>query len=364
MTMLKLIPVRSNMIIGNQVPVGVPVVGETLQALVMVDSGVTPLRTYQWFRDGAPIEGATDSSYVVDVADLGARLSAQAVLSGPSLLSQTVTLDETEPVQLGTFTRTGDLRLEGTPSGVGSILSVSGAEWSPQPSDVHYQWRRAGQDISGKTSSTYTTASADLGTQLSVAITVSRPGFVPAQEVLAAGVPCYDDSVLPTPTVQGILAVGSTLYVVAGPTPPELVLGYEWQADGVPLAGETTSALTLAPTLIGKRVTATVTGSLPGCATITHGVEGTPPRTALAPTPTIIGTARVRATLKVKRGTWTPDTRFSYRWYANGKAISRATRSSLKLGKSLRGKRITVRVTGMKAGYATVTRTSAIRKVR
>lgn len=364
MAMLKLIPVRSSMISGRQVPVGVPVVGESLVAIVLVDSGVTPLRGYQWFRDGAPISGATDSSYVADLADLGARLSVQAVLSGPGLLLKTVKLPETAPVEEGTLTRTGELRLEGTPSGVGSILSVAGAEWSPQPSDLHYQWRRAGQDIGGKTSSTYTTTSADLGRQLSVAITVTRPGFVPVQEVLAAGVPCYDDSVLPTPSVQGLLAVGSTLYIVADPTPPEMVLGYQWLADGVPLAGATASALKLGPSLMGKRVTATVTGALAGCATITHGVEGTPPRTALAATPTISGTARVRATLKVKRGTWTPGTTFSYRWYANGKAISKATKSSLRLRKSLRGKRITVSVTGRKSGYATVTRTSGTRKVR
>ena len=43
---------------------------------------------------------------------------------------------------------------------------------------------------------------------------------------------------------------------------------------------------------------------------------------------------------------------------AGGKAIKKATKPKLKLTKKLRGKRIKVMVIGVKAGYATLTRTS------
>ena len=76
-------------------------------------------------------------------------------------------------------------------------------------------------------------------------------------------------------------------------------------------------------------------------------------------TPRISGTAKVGRKLTLVRGTWTSGTSFSYRWYVNGKAIKGATKSSYTLTKGTKGKRITVKVTGRRSGYTTVTRTSA-----
>ncbi len=80
--------------------------------------------------------------------------------------------------------------------------------------------------------------------------------------------------------------------------------------------------------------------------------------TALAGTPKIHGSARIQATLRANPGTWTHGTKFHYRWYADGQAIPRATESTLKVSKSLKGKAATVTVAGKNSGYATVTRTS------
>jgi hypothetical protein len=77
-------------------------------------------------------------------------------------------------------------------------------------------------------------------------------------------------------------------------------------------------------------------------------------------TPRITGTARVGRTLKVKIGSWSPRPTYRYQWYANGRKItSKGTRTYLKLTSRQQGKRITVKVTGTKTGYATVTKTSA-----
>jgi hypothetical protein len=76
-------------------------------------------------------------------------------------------------------------------------------------------------------------------------------------------------------------------------------------------------------------------------------------------TPRIIGTVRVGRTLKVRVGSWSPRPAYQYRWYANGRKITRkATKSSFVLTSRQRGKRITVKVTGRKTGYTTVTKTS------
>ncbi len=74
-------------------------------------------------------------------------------------------------------------------------------------------------------------------------------------------------------------------------------------------------------------------------------------------TPTISGKAKVGQKLVVKRGSWM-QMRFSYRWYANGKAIKGATEQYFKITKAQKGKKITVKVTGKRDGYKTTTRTS------
>jgi len=77
------------------------------------------------------------------------------------------------------------------------------------------------------------------------------------------------------------------------------------------------------------------------------------------PTPTISGTAKVGRTLTAKPGTWKPSgVKLSYQWYRSGSKISGATKSSYKLTSKDKSKKITVKVTGTKSGYLSVTKTS------
>jgi hypothetical protein len=76
--------------------------------------------------------------------------------------------------------------------------------------------------------------------------------------------------------------------------------------------------------------------------------------------PTITGTVQVGRTLTATAPGWlpTPD-RWSYQWYRNSKPISHASKPSYTLVGSDAGKTITVRMTGVKTGYAAASRTSA-----
>lgn len=75
-------------------------------------------------------------------------------------------------------------------------------------------------------------------------------------------------------------------------------------------------------------------------------------------TPRISGSAIVSSTLTAQSGSWTSGTSFRYQWLANGAALSGATRSTFTPTDALVGKRLSVRVTGSKAGYTTRTITS------
>ena len=80
--------------------------------------------------------------------------------------------------------------------------------------------------------------------------------------------------------------------------------------------------------------------------------------------PKVTGAAKVGKRLTAKPGRWTAGTRFTYRWYVGGKLVQRGAKPSLVLKAKHRGKRVTVKVTGAKAGFASATRTAKTAKVR
>jgi len=348
---------------GETVSVG----GNSVGAAVFLYSTEGMRIEYRWFRDGVPIEGATEDLYKPVFADLGARLSAQAIVSGPGYAPITIPIGETGPVEKGTFIANDNLRiLMGLPR-VRSHLSVFGAQygWAPSTGAVTYQWRREGRDLPGETRETYLTTDADYGSRLSVILRVTQPGFEPAERVLTIDPLCYPAVDIPPLAVTGLRAVGSTLTVVPSPAAEGTTVRYEWLAQDRVITGETGPSITLTKALYGSRVRPRVTRTPPGCPKLTQEGYEWVPMTTLAPTPRITGTAKVHATLKAKPGTWSRGTKFHYRWYADGQAIAKATKSTLKIAKSLKGKAITVAVTGKNPGFETVTRTSAAtRKVR
>jgi len=80
--------------------------------------------------------------------------------------------------------------------------------------------------------------------------------------------------------------------------------------------------------------------------------------------PTLSGRHRVGTTERVKHGTWSQNAKFKYQWLLNGKVIRHATKSSLKLTRADKGKKISCRVTAHATGFANGTATTSSVKVR
>ncbi|MDR3202801.1 MAG: glycoside hydrolase family 3 C-terminal domain-containing protein [Bifidobacteriaceae bacterium] len=76
----------------------------------------------------------------------------------------------------------------------------------------------------------------------------------------------------------------------------------------------------------------------------------------------ISGTAKVGKKLSAKTAKWTAGVKYTYKWYANGKAIKQAKAKSLKLTKAQAGKKITVKVKAKKAGHTSASKTSKATK--
>ena len=164
------------------------------------------------------------------------------------------------------------------------------------------------------------------------------------------------------PGISGTVAVGKTVTVVpatwtGGTT---VTAAYQWLLDGKAVGGATSTTYTIPASAAGHTLsvqeTATATGYATG--TVTSAGVKVAAGTLTAPVPTITGTAKVGDTLTAHAGTWTSGTTLTYQWYASGKAIQGATKTSLVLGAGQYRTTITVEVTGKKTDYTTATQTS------
>jgi len=161
-----------------------------------------------------------------------------------------------------------------------------------------------------------------------------------------------------SPALSGTAQVGKTLTAVRGTwTPSPTSTTYQWRVDGKAVSGATGSTWKVPSSARGKKVSVAVTGTKTGYATktlVSPSSSAVKAGVFSAPAPTITGTPKVGATLRVLRGTWTPQpTTATYQWKVGSTSIKGATRSFFKVPSSARGKRVTVVVTGSASGYTT-----------
>ena|GEM_PF-412308 len=254
---------------------------------------------------------------------------------------------------------------------VGQTLTVNPGDWQPAPVGLTYQWLADGSPIPGATGTTLALTDVLLGKTITVTATGSRPGYTSTSATSPAAGPVAPaplKSMTPgTPTVTGSNIAGSTLTAHPGTwTPSDAAFGYQWLADGAPIAAATASTFVPGATEVGKKIAVTVTGTKAGyvdtgaTSTAVGPITAVPLKPMTPGTPTISGTTKVGETLTAAPGTWTPDTAsFTYQWFADGAPIAGATGSTLVLDPSTAGKTVTVTVRGAADGYDPAAATSA-----
>ncbi|MCX4982682.1 hypothetical protein [Streptomyces sp. NBC_00572] len=245
---------------------------------------------------------------------------------------------------------------------VGGKVTAKAGSWSLPVDSLAYQWRANGVAIAGATASTYTIPSTLQGKQLSLAVIARKAGH-PTLTAVSGSVVVKGVAPKATkaPSVSGTVRVGSKVSAVVGTwSPAPTSYAYQWRANGVAISGATGSSYVPVASVLGKKLTVTVTahrtGHLSGAAT----TAGYTVATGLAPkattAPYVTGTVKVGRTLTLNRGAWTPaPTSYAYQWYANGRAISGATRGTFTPTKAQRGTRITVKVTAHRTGHTSGT---------
>ncbi|MGF0117722.1 hypothetical protein ACQFYA_15600 [Promicromonospora sp. Marseille-Q5078] len=247
------------------------------------------------------------------------------------------------------------------------------ALWTPADAGLTFTYRWLADDVElpGQVDYALTVPAPAAGHALSVEITGSAPEgavngaasatvVVHAADVVAPGELATDD-----PQVTGTAQVGKTLTAVPGTWAPAATFTYRWLRSGSPISGATARTYTLTSADAGRSVALEVTGKAAGYdpETRTSAAKTVALGTLTASTPTLSGTVRVGSKVTAKAGTWSSGTSLKYQWYASGRSISGATRSTYTPTASVKGRTLSVKVTGTRSGYTPTTRTSSGKKV-
>lgn len=360
------LPIQDGVFSGQPPTIGcasTPKVGDELSANVVDFVPRPDSYAYQWFAGTSPISGATGQKLVLSADQAGKMITVRVTGKRSGFDDRSETSAGCGPVATLTMTTTPRPIITGG-GAPGDELGVDPGVWAPASPTFAYQWRLDGSNISGATRSTYTPKSSDVGRQVTVAVTGAKTGFTPVTQYsdpLTVGLGRLSSA---PPSIAGTPVVGGKLTGTASGWTPGATLTYLWSAGGQLLEAGPSRTFTIPPAAAGLPVVLTVRGTMAGYEQVDRASAPTGAvalATIKASTPRIIGTAKVGKTLHVSAAGWSPGTvRKTYRWMVNGKYVGRATtKTSLKIRKAWKGKRISVRVTGVAPGYATIYKTSA-----
>jgi hypothetical protein len=198
--------------------------------------------TYQWFKSGTPIVGATAATYTIasaqsdDIAVYTARVSGAGggIDSNPGTLS-------VNPVGTGAIAITARPLSQAVDVGQNATFTVTATG-----NALTYQWLKNGATITGANGSTYTITSAQTADAGLYAVRISSGNTV---ETASAKL-----------IVGGSTGSGATVTITAEPLPQAVETGqsatfsvtasgtaltYQWFKDGVAIAGATNSTLNI-----------------------------------------------------------------------------------------------------------------------
>jgi len=210
--------------------------GETLACTEGVWQGIGVITyTYQWRRNFANIEGATDTTYTLAYQDDNAFISCNVTASDSSgtttKLSNVVGAVLAAPYSLFAPIVSGTFR-------VGETLTSTEGVWQGIPTITFaYQWRRFGINIDGETTNEYTLSNGDYNTAIDCVITATNSLGVSSADSNDAIIQGIIPIISGLPTFSGIESVNQTLTATATsftgvPTP---TTSWKWQIsdDGV-----------------------------------------------------------------------------------------------------------------------------------
>ena len=293
----------------------------------------SPTITYQWQRssDGVlwnNIASATNSTYVITVADIGYFIRSQ-VFGTKTIAPTTYVYTSPSPATIVVPALTAISTSAPAVSGswtTGSTLSTSNGSWTSSGTFT-YQWQRSTDNttwasITGATSSTYVLTADDASKYVRVQVYLNggagSDGVAYSVPTAKVGAP-YNTA---APAITGTLRVGVAQTVSNGTWSGFPTFTYQWQtsSDGIAWAnivGATSPSYTPTYTIANLRLRSVVsaTNAVDTATATSQVVQGflAPIATAV---PAISGTVKAGEVLTTDDGTW-PSTSsgYSYAWH-------------------------------------------------
>ncbi len=274
--------------------------------------------SYQWYKNGAPINGATDSVLVLPAVSAADEASYQVIVSGvcsPPDTSVAVFLTVNEPPQI---TRQPDSLT--VCLGEQAIFSVAATGDS-----LSYQWYKNGAPINGATDSVLILPAVSASDEASYQVIVSGVCSPPDTSV-AVFLTVNEPPQITTDPASLTACIGDTVSFTVTATGD--TLSYQWYHNNAPIAGATDSILTIAniTTADAGDYFVIVSGvcSPPDTSQIAQLTVYEPPLITRQPDSLTVCLGE-QAIFSVAA---TGDS-LSYQWYKNGSPINGATDSVL-----------------------------------
>ncbi|MDR1448591.1 MAG: hypothetical protein LBI84_00015 [Propionibacteriaceae bacterium] len=339
-----------------------------------IDTGETPTATFQWYRDGVAIPGATTQNRSVASEDIGHQLTLAVTLTMPGYTTASGTSNPMTVAEAGDqnlYLR--DVKIADTAAPGDTIDKIGLSSRLPDNATLSYQWYRDGKPITGATDKTYTFVQADLGHTVKVTVTAHIPGL---DDIAATSNDCVvggelsiaDFRIELASGVSGAPRTGVTVAAAFSYAPAEgLQFDYQWFRNGAAIDGATAQSYQLKPDDVGQSITVRSVLSAPGyddkAATSPAVVPVKGDISLGAPVllaPINVGT---NATAGSPAAEWygaeTPQPTYTWQWYRDGAAIGGATDRTYTAVEADRGHTLSVAATAHLAGYNDATQRSA-----
>ena len=214
--------------------------------------------SYQWQRDGVNVAGATGTTYTLGNADVGHTIDVVAKYTDGHGTLESVASAATSAVTNVNDAPTGSVTISGTAS-KGQVLTASNTLADADGlGAISYQWQRDGVNVVGATGTTYTLGNADVGHTIDV-VAKYTDGHGTAEAVTSAAtaaVTNVNDAPTGSVTISGtasedqVLTASNTLADADGLG----AISYQWQRDGVNVAGATGTTYTLGNADVGHTI--------------------------------------------------------------------------------------------------------------
>lgn len=251
---------------------GTAKVGVVLTASFVAATPGADSYTLQWFRAGVPIEGATESAYLVSAEDLGAVLSVKLTGSKLNYLTFVTSSPGSTPVARGTLS--GVTPAISGVAAIGERLTVDVRTWTPTPDSYTYRWYRNGTAIRGAIASSYRLVSSDGGQLITVRVVGVKDGYTSVGKT-SAGKRIARQLLTVRPTISGTAKYRYTLTANPGDWGPGTVgVTYRWKRGGESISGATGRSYRLTKADAGEYITVMVTGKKTGYTTASRTSEG------------------------------------------------------------------------------------------